>query len=83
LELYNWVMRGNRRRKILKALNRPKLPTELTYEAKMSLTNVSKTLNSFEQKGIVRCITPHNKTGKIYSLTEKGKGLREEIVGEA
>ena len=81
-ELYSWVMRGNQRRKILKALNKPRLPTELKNEAKMSITNVSKTLKSFEGKGIVKCLTPGNKTGKIYGLTEKGKKLRDEMVRE-
>ncbi len=81
-ELYSWVMRGSQRRKILKALNKPMLPTELKGKAGMSLTNVSKTLKSFEVKGIVQCLTPHNKTGKIYGLTERGKKLREEMLRE-
>ena len=81
-ELYSWVMRGNQRRKIMKSLNKPKLPTELKSEANMSLTNVSKILKSFENKGLVKCITPHLKTGKIYELTERGKKIREEMLRE-
>lgn len=81
-ELYSWVMRGRQRRKILKALNKPKLPTELKNEAEMSLTNVSKILRSFRARDIVKCLTPDNKTGKIYALTVKGEKLREEMVRE-
>lgn len=81
-DLYSWVMRGSQRRKVLKALNKPRLPTELKNEAKMSLTNVSKTLKSFQGKGIVECLTPHNKTGKIYGLTKKGRKIREEMLRE-
>jgi len=79
-ELYGWVMRGNQRRKVLRVLNKPRLPAELRNEAEMSLTNVSKTLKSFEAKGIVKCLTPQNRTGKIYGLTERGKQLRQEMV---
>ena len=79
-ELYSWVMRGRQRRKILKALNKPKLPTELKNEAKMSITNVSKVLKSFSARDIVKCLTPENKTGKIYALTVKGEKLREEVL---
>jgi len=81
-ELYGWIMRGRQRRKILKALNKPKLPTELKNEAKMSLTNVSKVLKSFRARDIVKCLTPENKTGKIYALTVKGEKLRKEMVRE-
>jgi len=81
-ELYSWVMRGNQRRKIMKSLNKPKLPTELKSEANMSLTNVSKILKSFKSKGIAKCLTPQNKTGKVYSLTERGKNIRKEMLSE-
>jgi DNA-binding MarR family transcriptional regulator len=81
-ELYSWVMRGNQRRKIMKSMNKPKLPTELKGEAGMSLTNVSKILKSFERKGLVKCFTPHLKTGKIYSLTAKGRTIRKEMFRE-
>lgn len=56
------------------------LPTELKSKADMSLTNVSKTLRSFGAKGIIECLTPHNKTGKIYDLTKRGEKLREEML---
>jgi len=81
-EDYSWVMRGSQRRKVMKALNKPKLPTELKAETKMSLTNVSKVLKSFEKRGLVKCLTPHLKTGKIYELTERGKKIRKEMVRE-
>ena len=78
--LYAWVMRGSRRRRIVAALNKPRLPTELKKEARTSLTNVSKVLRAMQDKGLVSCLTPENKTGKLYSLTEKGLRIREEML---
>ncbi len=73
-------MRGRQRRRVLEALNKPKLPSELKQEAGMSLTNLSKTLKSLEDKGMAECLTPGNKTGRVYALTEKGRAVREEMV---
>jgi DNA-binding MarR family transcriptional regulator len=81
-ELYAWVMRGRQRRRVLAALSKPRLPSELKREAGMSLTNLSKTLRSLEDKGMVECLTPGNKTGRLYGLTEKGQAIREEMVRE-
>jgi predicted transcriptional regulator len=79
-ELYAWVMRGRQRRRVLEALSKPKLPSELKQGAGMSLTNLSKTLKSLEDKSMVECLTPGNKTGRIYGLTQKGRAIREEMV---
>lgn len=62
------------------ALDKPKIPTEIKKEAQMSLTNVSKILRAFKKKGLVICLTPDSKTGKIYELTNKGKGIREKMT---
>ena len=79
-ELYSWVVRGNQRRKVMKILGKPKIPTEIKSEAKMSITNVSKVLRDFEKRGLVKCLTPQTKTGKVYALTDKGKIIRKEMV---
>jgi DNA-binding MarR family transcriptional regulator len=79
-ELYSWIIRGNQRRKVLKVLGKPRIPTEIKSEAKMSITNVSKVLRDFERKGLVKCLTPQNKTGKLYSLTDAGRAMRDEML---
>ena len=78
--LYSWVIRGNQRRKVMMALGKPKIPTEIKSEAQMSLTNVSKILRAFIKKGLVICLTPDSKTGKIYELTDKGKEVRNRML---
>jgi DNA-binding MarR family transcriptional regulator len=79
-ELYSWVIRGSQRRKVIIALGKPKIPTEIKREVKMSMTNVSKVLKEFKKKGLVRCLTPDERTGKIYELTEAGRKIREKMI---
>jgi DNA-binding MarR family transcriptional regulator len=79
-ELYSWVIRGNQRRKVIMVLGKPKIPTEIKSEAKMSMTNVSKILKEFRKKGLVRCLTPSVRTGKLYELTEAGRKIRDKMI---
>jgi DNA-binding MarR family transcriptional regulator len=79
-EQYSWVIRGNQRRKVIMVLGKPKIPTEIKSEAKMSMTNVSKILKEFSKKGLVRCLTPYVRTGKLYELTEAGRKIRERMI---
>jgi predicted transcriptional regulator len=79
-ELYSWVIRGKQRRKVILSLGKPKIPTEIKSDVQMSLTNVSKILRAFKNKGLVSCLTPNSKTGKIYELTDKGKEIRDKML---
>ena len=77
--LYSWVMRGKQRRIVIEAMNKPKMPSEIRKETKLSITHVSKVLKSFTEMGIAKCLTPDVRIGKIYALTERGKRIREEM----
>jgi DNA-binding MarR family transcriptional regulator len=78
----SWVVRGSQRKKILEALENPKIPTQLKEETKLSLNNVSDVLKVLSEKGLVKCINPLEKTGRFYELTTKGSKVREELVGQ-
>lgn len=54
-------------------------PSQIAKDLKVSTTQVSRTLKQFEKKGLVECLTPDSKMGKIYILTEKGKELLAEF----
>ncbi|MBU4300816.1 MAG: ArsR family transcriptional regulator [Nanoarchaeota archaeon] len=79
-ELYSWILRGSQRRKILVVLNKPKIPTEIKTETKLSIAHVSKILKLFEAQGIVECLTPNVRMGKIYALTKKGETIRKQVI---
>ena len=76
---YSWIARGKQRRKIIKSLNKGKIPTEIKDDTKISLNNVSDVLREFRKKKIAKVLNPKEKTGRIYKLTPKGKRIREML----
>lgn len=78
-KLYSFVVRGKIRREVLSALGKPKTPTEIGKETKISVTHVSRALRELKERGLVKCLTPKEKTGKVYAATTIGNGILEEI----
>lgn len=78
-EDYSWVVRGKQRKKVIKSLKKPKIPTQIKEDTNLSLNNVSDVLRSFRQKKIVKCLNPNEKTGRVYELTKKGKRIRDSL----
>ena len=78
-EDYPWVIRGRQRKKIIKAMGKPKIPTQIKEETNLSLNNVSDVLREFRKKKIVKCLNPKDKTGRLYKLTPKGMKIKEMI----
>jgi len=74
---YAWILRGKQRKKIMKILDKPKIPTQIKTDSGLSLNNVSDVLREFRKKGIAKCLNPKEKTGRLYKLTPKGKKVRE------
>ena len=85
LRSYSWLVRGKQREAIIKVMDRPKMPSRICREAKefnekISLNSTSDILRSFVEKGIVVCLNPKEKVGRLYELTKKGEILREKIL---
>jgi len=78
-EEYPWVVKGSQRRKIIKVMTKPKIPTQIKDEANLSLNNVSDILREFRKKKIAKCVNPKEKTGRIYELTTKGMRIRDML----
>lgn len=84
-KLYSWLVRGIQRVAIIKVMDRPKMPSRISKEAKqlnekINLNSTSDILRHFVKKGIAVCLNPEQKVGRLYELTRKGKKLREEIL---
>ena len=75
----SFVVRAKNRTRILKALDKPKLPSQLAKELKIHISHVSRTLSELEKAGLIECLTPDEKIGKLYRLTKKGKEVLEKI----
>lgn len=79
-DIYSWVVRGSQRRKIIAAMSKPKIPTEIKNDTKLSIAHVSSVLKDFQEKSIADCLTPDVHSGKIYTLTKKGMIIREQVM---
>ena len=75
----SYIIRGKNRRKVFLALETPKTPTQLSDELKIHLSHISRALGELESKKLVVCLTPSEKVGRIYRLTERGKKVLKMV----
>lgn len=79
-ELISFVMAGEVRIKILQVLFEGKrTPTILANVINTHQSTTSRALISLEKKGLVKCLTPKAKLSRIYSITNKGKNIINEV----
>lgn len=71
----SYVIASKTRKSIILKLEIPRTPTFLAKDLDLNLANISRAITELENKGIVVCLTPKQKVGKIYSLTKKGKDV--------
>ncbi|MCH8914945.1 MAG: winged helix-turn-helix transcriptional regulator [Thaumarchaeota archaeon] len=71
-EEISYVVASKTRKLIVLKLETPRTPTFLAKDLSVNLANISRSLSELEEKGIVICLTPERRMGKIYSLTKKG-----------
>jgi len=76
---YSWVTRGKQRKEIILHINGPETPTDISKKSGYSLNNTSRVLNDFRKKGLVKCLNPKEKTGRLYVLTGNGKVVRDKL----
>jgi len=79
LKLMSFVLKSKQRLIILRYLSNPKTPTQISDETKLAVSHISRTLKEFNKKGVAECLTPKEKTGRIYQLTKKGKQVLDKI----
>ena len=77
--LVSFVSRGKIRRKVLANIVKPTTPTQLSHIIKTHRSTTSRTILALEKKGLVKCITPDEKMGRYYQITETGKKILEII----
>jgi len=81
-KLYAWIKRGKRRKELLQFLsnsNQPVTPKEIKDELKISLSQVSLLLKELTQNKLILCLNPEDNIGKLYTISEDGKGLMDGI----
>lgn len=80
IELLGFALHKTRR-KILEELNKSefKTMTTLKTQTQTSISNISKTLISLQEKELVECVNPKELKNKLFRLTQKGKEIVEII----
>ena len=78
-DLISFVVRGKIRKKVLSNLIEPKTPTQLSHIIKTHRSTTSRSILALEKKGLIKCITPGQKMGRYYQITNLGKKILEKI----
>jgi len=70
---YGYVVASSHRMKVIRSLSsHPKTPKQISIEANLSLSHVSRALKELLTKGLVSCVNPDEVKGRVYKLTEVG-----------
>lgn len=79
---YSFVIRAKNRRAVLLKLSNPKTPTQIAEELKLSLSHVSRALKELEKEGLIECLTPNEKVGRVYKRTLIGEEIANLIESQ-
>ncbi|AUG48531.1 transcriptional regulator [Haloarcula taiwanensis] len=80
VEEYSWVKASDYRENILLAMEeKPRTPKELSEMTGYYLSHVSNVLSDLDSHGLAECITPEKKKGRLWTATEKGDRLIEDL----
>ena len=86
-ELLGWLKRGNFRQKVLSEMEGEMMPSEIVGKVSKDRSRktashyamVSRTMAEFEMQGLVQCLNPKEKKGRLYTLTSKGKKIQKRL----
>ena len=75
---YAWLNRGKRRKSVLELLSNSKKPLsakDVKSKLKIALPQASHSLKELLDRGLIDCVNPDDKIGKLYLVNKKGKDL--------
>ncbi|XHH09227.1 MAG: hypothetical protein ACFCUE_00985 [Candidatus Bathyarchaeia archaeon] len=79
---YAWLKRGKRRQTTLEVFRKSPVPltvNDIHLRTKIALSQASATITELEEKNLIQCLTPQDKIGKLYQITQEGKELLKGI----
>jgi len=76
---YGFVIGSKNRILILKDLDTPKTPLQLSKKTDLGMNMTSRALRELEKEGIIECKNPDAKIGRVYDLTSLGKEIVKKI----
>jgi len=72
-----------RRRVLVKLLDDFKTPSQLCTELSLLSEQLSRTLKELSDKGLITCLNPQARKGRLYSLTPQGREIAIRIMKES
>ena len=81
-ELVSFVGRGRDRRQVLKALHKPNSPTNLARQLDIDRSTISRVILELTEKGLAECLTPDERMGRYYRITDTGMKVIAIIEGK-
>jgi DNA-binding transcriptional ArsR family regulator len=79
-DLVSFVSRGKIRKEVLRILNKPMTPTQLSMKIKTHRPTISRALIDLKNKKLVKCVTPGEKMGRYYEITAKGNQVIKIVM---
>jgi len=78
---YGHVLASKHRTSVIQALSKTNTtPKEISIASKIPLSHVSNLLRELTEEGLVVCLTPKLKRGRIYALTPAGKEVASTLA---
>lgn len=71
----SFILAGELRKQIVKELESPKSPLQLTKALKKSDSSISRSLTELEEQKIIKNLFPDKKKGRVYQLTKEGREI--------
>ena len=59
--------------------NQPQTPKDISESLDKHLSQISRNLRTLEKRGLVECMTPQLRKGRLYTITKKGQELMEKL----
>ena len=87
IQTQSWIRRGKIRKFVFLHIKDKTMPADLVAELAGAekrksgsfYAQVSRALEELEQQGLIECLNPREKTGRLYSMTKAGKALLRQI----
>lgn len=79
-KLVGYILASKFRYMIMEYLNNQNsLPSKISVDLNLHLGHTSNLLKGLRDKGLIRCLNPELKKGRIYNITDKGVEMLEEV----
>ena len=80
-DLIHHVNKSSYRVKVINTLeNYPKIPKDIAADCGILQNHISNVLTELSNLGLIVCINPEVKKGRVYRLTEDGEEMLSKLV---